>query len=133
MSQERIAEKLLVPFVLSLLAGVFILLGAMVWFWMVNVGFVMMQSMMTSMMGYGPYMSQVAQFSIWSLTPFVGLASGIIVMVSAIMLYSRPQDRTLWGVLILVFSVVSIVGAMGGFLVGLILGIIGGAFAISQR
>jgi len=134
MLQPKIEEKPTISFVLSLLAGIFILLGALVWFWIVNVGFGMMQSMMGSMMGLVPS-QPVPAFSVWALTPFwaVGLVSGIIVTFSAVMHYSRPKESTIWGVLILVFSIVSIVGAMGGFLAGLILGIIGGAFAIAHR
>ncbi|MGC8613613.1 MAG: Rieske 2Fe-2S domain-containing protein [Conexivisphaera sp.] len=60
-----------------------------------------------------------------------GLISGIIVMVSATMLRSRPAEGTTWGILIIVFSIFSFFG-MGGFVVGAILGIIGGAFALSQ-
>jgi hypothetical protein len=62
----------------------------------------------------------------------VGLASGIIVIVGAVMLDARPTDHFAWGVIILVFSVTSFLG-MGGFIVGAILGIVGGAFAISWR
>ena len=58
-----------------------------------------------------------------------GLACGIIVLVSSVMLLTgRGQQRT-WSVLILVFSVLSLFG-MGGFLVGAVLGIVGGALIL---
>ncbi|WP_174448299.1 DUF6114 domain-containing protein [Conexivisphaera calida] len=60
-----------------------------------------------------------------------GLISGIIVLISATMLRSRPAEGTTWGILIIVFSIFSFFG-MGGFVVGAILGIIGGAFALSH-
>jgi uncharacterized membrane protein len=54
---------------------------------------------------------------------------GIVVIVAAVMLYRNPPQKTLWGVLVLVLSIVSIfVG--GGFLLGLILGVIGGILAL---
>ena len=62
----------------------------------------------------------------------VGLVSGIFVILGAVMLNSRPAEHTGWGTVILVFSITSFLG-MGGFLIGAILGIVGGAFAISWR
>jgi hypothetical protein len=59
-----------------------------------------------------------------------GLVSGIIVLVSGVMLRTSPGQRTLWGTLILVFSVLSFLGT-GGFVVGAILGIIGGILALT--
>lgn len=61
-----------------------------------------------------------------------GLVSGIIVLISALMLRSRPRDNTTWGILIVVFSVLSFFG-FGGFFVGAVLGIIGGALALNWR
>jgi uncharacterized protein DUF6114 len=59
-----------------------------------------------------------------------GLVSGLIVLVSGVMLRTSPGQRTLWGTLILVFSVLSFLGT-GGFVVGAILGIIGGIWALT--
>jgi hypothetical protein len=59
-----------------------------------------------------------------------GLVSGMIVLVSGVMLRTSPGQRTLWGTLILVFSVLSFLGT-GGFIVGAILGIIGGILALT--
>jgi hypothetical protein len=61
-----------------------------------------------------------------------GLVSGIIVLVSGVMLRTSPSQRTLWGTLILVFSVLSFFGT-GGFIIGAILGIIGGIMALTWR
>lgn len=114
------------PFVLSLVAGVFILLGAfMPLVFMGNFGRMdgMMEgSGMTGMMGTGSIVMRI-----------VGLAFGGVVLYSAIMLNSRPAWHVTWGSLILVFSVLSVFGAMGGFGIGLILGVIGGALAIAWR
>jgi hypothetical protein len=70
----------------------------------------------------------------------LGVVSGILVLISAIMLHIRPGEATQglracclwWGSIILVFSIVSLFGgSMGGFLVGAILGIVGGALALA--
>jgi hypothetical protein len=49
-------------------------------------------------------------------------------------LNSKPQEHTTWGIVIAVFSVISIFGgAMGGFGIGLVLGLIGGVLAITWK
>ncbi len=61
-----------------------------------------------------------------------GLVSGIIVLVSAVILLTGPSQRRTWGVLILVFSVMSFLG-LGGFVVGAILGIAGGILTLRWK
>jgi len=61
-----------------------------------------------------------------------GVISGIIVLVSAVMLRTYPSQRKTWGVLMLVFSVLSFFG-LGGFVVGAILGIAGGIVTLTWR
>jgi hypothetical protein len=63
----------------------------------------------------------------------LGLVFGVIVIISAFMLNSKSQEHKTWGTLIVIFSVVSIFGAAGGFAIGLILGIIGGIVAITWK
>src|SRR5438445_9872732 len=53
-----------------------------------------------------------------------GLICGIIVLVSAVMLRFMPAQRQTWGILTLVFSILSFFGS-GGFIVGAVVGIIG--------
>jgi len=48
------------------------------------------------------------------------------------MLYRSPSRKTAWAVIILAFSIVSMVVG-GGLLVGLVLGTIGGALAIAWK
>ena len=60
----------------------------------------------------------------------VGLVCGIIVTIGALMLNSRPAEHRSWGIVILIFSVISFLG-MGGFYIGAILGVAGGALALS--
>jgi hypothetical protein len=62
----------------------------------------------------------------------VGILSGIIILVSAIMIYNLPAKATTWGALILAFSIVSLLG-MGGFFFGAILGVAGGILALTWK
>jgi hypothetical protein len=61
-----------------------------------------------------------------------GLVSGVVVLVSAVMLLAKPSQRRTWGVLILVFSVMSFLG-LGGFIAGAILGIAGGILTLMWK
>jgi len=61
-----------------------------------------------------------------------GLISGIIVMASAVLLRVNTGQREVWGILILVFSVLSFLGP-GGFFVGAILGILGGIMTLMWK
>ena len=61
-----------------------------------------------------------------------GLTSGVIVLASAVMLQVKPNLRRTWGVLILIFSVLSFFGT-GGFVVGAILGILGGVMTLRWK
>ena len=61
-----------------------------------------------------------------------GLVCGAVVLVSATMLLAKVGRRRTWGILILVFSVLSIVG-LGGFIIGAILGIAGGILTLRWK
>jgi hypothetical protein len=62
----------------------------------------------------------------------VGIILGIIILIAAVMLYRNPTQNTMWGLVILVLSIISIfIG--GGFGIGFILGIIGGVFALRWK
>jgi len=59
-----------------------------------------------------------------------GIVSGVIVLTSSVLLRTTPNQRKTWGVLILVFSILSFVG-LGGFVVGAILGVVGGIMTLT--
>ena len=61
-----------------------------------------------------------------------GLVSGAIVLVSSILILTGTGQPRTWSVLILVFSVVSLFGT-GGFAVGAVLGIVGGALLLKWK
>jgi len=59
----------------------------------------------------------------------VALFLGIIVIFFALQLKSQPRSAKTYGILILVFAVISLIGG-GGFYIGAILALIGGILAI---
>ena len=126
-------ERPTLSFILSLIGGVFVFVGSaisMVWFMVGSAPFGSFWGMMDGwhgMMGtYGLSYDYMSAFSV------IGLVCGIIVIIGAFMLNTRPLEHTTWGTLVLIFSVVSLI-SMGGWFIGAVLGIIGGAFAISWK
>jgi len=121
------------PFILSLIGGLLVFVGSaisIVWYTYGSSAFGSFWGMMTGfhgMMGsFGLPYGYMTGFSI------VGLICGIIVMISAFMLNTRPAEHVSWGALVIVFSAISFIG-MGGWFIGALLGIAGGALAVSWR
>ena len=120
-------EKPTAAFILSLIGGMLILLpGLFVTIAFNSYGLYEGEHMMGwHMMGWN-----MMWFS--TLAGFIGLASGIMIIIGSLMLYSRPKEATVWGTIIVAFSVISLVG-MGGFFVGFVLGLIGGILALTWK
>jgi len=129
-----VAEKPSVPFAISVVAGALILLGGattMIW---ASSGMPGWGGMMGSMMGgYQGMMGGIGFSSgMFFGISFFGLVSGVLVLLGALMLYSRPREASTWGLVVLVFSVLSLLG-MGGFFIGAVFGIVGGMLALTWK
>ncbi|WP_246516467.1 DUF6114 domain-containing protein [Salicibibacter cibarius] len=61
---------------------------------------------------------------------FVGFLFGGLVIIMGALAYIYPQFSTIFGVVTIFLSILSIMGALGGFIVGTIVGIIGGALCV---
>jgi hypothetical protein len=61
----------------------------------------------------------------------LGVAWGILMVASAVMLNRSPSSHVTWGVRVIVFSVLSWIGSFGGFLIGFLLGLIGGILGVT--
>lgn len=124
-------------YIVSLIGGLIILIASalnVVWYSSGASNFGGYGSYMRGMMGgnhnfmgsYGGSYGFLAGISL------VGVICGVVVLMSAIMLRMNPRQHMIWAIVIIVFSAVSFVG-MGGFFIGAILGIVGGAFDLSIR
>src|SRR6266571_5633068 len=113
-------EKPTAAMVLSMIGGIFVLLGGAV------VAFVgsVISTLDTSGLGLG------GGFTVLGV---VGIILGLIMIVGGIMINSNPQSHTMWGVIILILSIVSWITSIGGFFIGFILGLIGGILAITFK
>jgi len=119
--QVRRTEQLTVAFVLSLLAGL----------WMLAAGGMMGGFGWGGMMGGWMWgRGGIGGFGVW--WPWFGISAGIVVVVGAVMLYVKPEQRRSWGVVILVASALNFLLGMMGFLAGT-LGVIGGVLALSTK
>ncbi len=115
-------EKPDTAFALSLAGGILMLIvGGMSTLWFTPGGW-----------GGGMMRMMGASFGFMAGFSLIGVVSGIVVVIGALMLNARPSEHTAWGTVILLFSVVSLLG-MGGFLIGAVLGIVGGSLALSWR
>ncbi len=106
-------EKPETPFVLSLIGGIFVLVDGALGF------------MMSVRFGYWP--TYIWEFSgdEYVLGPF-GMVMGMLVILAATLAYKRPMERNVWGIVIVIASLISFFVILGGYVVGFIFGMIGG-------
>ncbi len=126
-----------IAFILSLIAGVLVLVSGVMFLVM---GAAFMTGMMgwyyqgtMGMMGYRGGYPNVPGFmsSLMALFGVAGIVCGIVILIGAYMLNSRPGSHGTWGTVILIFSVISLVEG-GGYIIGAVLGIVGGILAITR-
>lgn len=112
------AEKPTAAFVLSLIAGVLILIG--------GIGYAYLGAICGGLVGMVSPGAGALIFLYMSL----GLICGIVVIIGAVMINSAEPSRVKTGsVLVLVFSIISFFSG-GGFYIGLILGLVGGILGL---
>jgi hypothetical protein len=63
----------------------------------------------------------------------IGLLFGGLIILMGILSIFFPQSSKILGILTIFLSVLSVIGALGGFLFGTIFGIIGGSLSIAWR
>lgn len=119
-------------FILSLIGGLIIVIGSAIEEILLVFG-----SYNGTYYGMGPGMMSEYGFYGYGSGMMTGLSLiaiifGVIVLIGAIMLNFRPTEHITWGIIILIFSVASFIG-MGGYFIGAILGLAGGAIALSYR
>ena len=133
MATDAIKEKPVAPFVISLLAGLLIFVGGGIMVGFARFPFFggMMGGYYGMMSGYYGLMGGYGGGWFYAFS-VIGIISGILVLTGAIMLYNEPSRAYTWGILILVFSVLSFLG-MGGFMLGALLGVVGGVLALTWK
>jgi len=62
----------------------------------------------------------------------IGLILGVLILLGAMLMHIKPGKKKAWGILVIVFSIPSVITG-GGFIIGFILGILGGALTLSRK
>jgi hypothetical protein len=109
--------------VLSLIGGVFILLGGLAEAWV---------GANLSAFSFASRLAGIAGAELVAIGA-LGIVVGLVIVVLAVFLHSHPQMHLVLGVLILVLSFVSLLSFFGGFVAGFLLALIGGVLAISWK
>jgi len=105
----------------SLVAGIIIVIASLVFSSWHSELFPQMGWMMSQQFASGIVLGSI-----------VSIVFGAIVIGGAILMFKKPLQTHQWGVIVLVASVLSFTG-MGGFMIGAILGIIGGVIALTKK
>lgn len=112
-------------FLLTLIGGIFVILGGLVY-----AALAAFVGSLYSSLGVGGVGALAAGILIGFAV--VALIIGIIMIYGALQLKNHPEGAKTWGIIIIVLSLISYIGG-GGFYIGLILGLIGGVLALVWR
>lgn len=110
--EEVSNEKPSAAYALSLVAGIFVILG--------GIAVTVVGALATFFIA-----------GVGGLLGILGIVWGVLILVFASRLNSDPSSHSTSGALIIVFSVLSWVGSFGGLFIGFLLGLIGGILAIT--
>jgi hypothetical protein len=117
------SDKPTAAMVLSLIGGIFVILGG---------AFIAFLGSLVSSFGYLANGGTTGGAAVTAVG-VVGIIMGLIMVVGSFMLYSKPTNAKMWGIIILILSILSWVTAVGGLVIGFILGLVGGILAIVYK
>jgi hypothetical protein len=118
---EKMAEKPTAAFVLSLIGGIFVIIGGLV-----TAAIAAIVGSAFDIIGMGSYGLGFA------LLGALGLVWGIIILLGAVMMNSTDKSRVRTGsIIVLVFSIISWFGSFGGFFLGFLLALIGSILGLT--
>ena len=99
--------------ILTVLGGLFILVGGAV--------VALVGGIVSAFLGFFS--------SLW----LIGLLIGALICLVGLLMIAVPSAHGVWGALAIIFALVSLPFALGGFLVGFLLAIVGGVLALHWR
>jgi hypothetical protein len=118
-----VGEKSNRAFTLSLLAGILILIN--------SVSLAIVARWFLGIMPVLPGSSGNDPMLFYTLSVIGGIF-GVLVSLGAIMISYKPANKKVWGIMVVAFSIPSVIMG-GGFIIGFLLGIFGGAKAFSTK
>ncbi len=128
MTEVKEVKRATAGFIVSLIGGIIDSIVALILIGAAS----LISEMGESFPGYG--LGPGADFAAAALATWgaIGLILAILVIIGAVLIY-MPGKEVVGGILVLVFSIVGFPFHLGGLLIGLILGIIGGALGIAKK
>ncbi|MDJ0269331.1 MAG: DUF6114 domain-containing protein [Aigarchaeota archaeon] len=126
-------EKPVEAFVPSLLAGLMIIIGAILRILLWLTGYPIWSILLPPNLGGLIWGFAIKIMGFWLFMMLItSLLFGLVIMSSALILYNKPEQARTWGNVVLLASIISIL-IPGGFFAGSVLGIMGGLLAITWR
>ena len=132
---------------LSIVSGIIILASSLFWLFFVNTTTIdQMRGFMGNTMGAhtinGNGMMNFHGFMGWMggagvtsgglILPLMAIVSGVMILIGVMIMYKRPQQKKIGGIIVIIFSVVGLTG-MGFSIIGSIIGIAGGIVALVEK
>lgn len=116
-------------YVLSMAGGIITLIGSVLWIVLTASGWLQgwFDWFDGYMHGFGGHMVFFYLGNFGYVMALSGLVSGVGIVLASIVLDRQPSEHVMWGLVIAVFSVTSM---MAGFGIGILLGLVGGILAI---
>ena len=119
MATGGVVKRATAGFIVSLIAGILILINA--------IAFFALADFIESLGGVLPFFVE----GIFETLGAAGAIIALVVILGGFLIY-MPGKETIGGIIVIIFSILSIfIG--GGFLIGLILGIIGGILGLAKK
>jgi hypothetical protein len=75
----------------------------------------------------------LALFGFFSGIFLLGLLVGVLTVIAGLLMLAVPAGHTVWGALAVILALASLPVALGGFLIGFVLTLIGGILAVTWR
>jgi hypothetical protein len=107
--------------VLSVIAGLFIFLG--------GIALLFVGAILAALLAFLPVPLGVDPVGTINLLGTLGIVFGLVDVALGVMMFVKPALTKVFGAIVLVVSLLSIL-ALGGFFVGMILGLVGGILGI---
>ena len=126
MATGEVVKRATAGFIVSLIAGILILINALVFFALADL-IESMADFIESSGGVLPFPIE----GIFATFGAIGAIIAIVVIVGAFLIY-MPGKEVIGGILVIICSILSIVIG-GGFVIGLIIGIIGGILGLTKK
>lgn len=128
MQSSSEAKKITSGFILSVVAGILVLINGILWFVVLHVPIAVPEEAAIS----EQMISTTMIFSLlFIILGSIGVLFAIAILIGALFIYMYGNKPT-GGKIVLVFSILSIATG-GGILIGMIIGIVGGAYGIKKK